>query len=883
MTSLGNRGWWAAVAIAVGSLMTGSALALQQVGTPQVSPTPLIVGAPQLVSVRSLVASDPALIRSSVNLVRRFPSGLVSVVSSLYDDGTHGDAVAGDGTYSAQVSLSIASAGIVEFAATAAYSNVVRRASSAYTNIPAIALVNLTAPANLSTLNSNRVNVAGNVNDPTTYVQVNGIPVNLTGTNFTAAIQLHEGNNTISAIASDFLGNHATASIQVTVDTTPPNVTIDTPRDGAVLSEPNATVTGLINDITVGTVGPNEAQVRVNGRSAVVANRTFLVANVPLVPGSNTLTAFGTDRAGNTNSYSINVFYNTSAANRIQIVSGNQQSGQIASLLPQPLVVRATDTNGNPCASKKVIFKVIQNDGLVTSAAATAHSLIVTSDVSGLAQVSFTLGTHAGVGNNQVSAGIVGFQGEAMFCASGSNSTPSLLVLDTGNNQVGVVGQPLAKPLGVAVVDTGFNRLPNVSVTFTVTAGGGSIEGQTHVTVTSDSNGRAVALLTLGQDAGNDNNQVQVNFPNNSGLPVTFVASGAVPGDPNETSISGVVLDNSDVPVPGARCRLVGYPNAVLSDTNGFFKIKPAPVGAQRLIVDGATVTRPGSWVWLQFDMFVIAGQDNTIGRPVRLLAMDIAHGMTIDATHGGTLTLPQVPGFSLTIQSNSVTFPDGSHSGLISVTVVHPDKMPDPPEFGQQPRFLVSIQPANALFNPPAPLCIPNVEGLLPGQKTEMYSYDHDMGQFVAIGTGTVSEDGSQICSDPGVGVVKAGWHCGGNPQQGGGAEQIGVTLNPQNLVFVVDNGALPSSKTISANGQPGPSGTPAYTWSSSGGITINPTQSQNGTATITPIRSGQSTLTVTYKCGSGQTASASANVVVVDIDTQTEATIPTNRKRNG
>ena len=42
------------------------------------------------------------------------------------------------------------------------------------------------------------------------------------------------------------------------------------------------------------------------------------------------------------------------------------------------------------------------------------------------------------------------------------------------------------------------------------------------------------------------------------------------------------------------------------------------------------------------------------------------------------------------------------------------------------------------------------------------MYSFDHDLEEFVAIGLGTVSADGSVIESNPGVGVVKAGWHCG-------------------------------------------------------------------------------------------------------------------------
>src|SRR5882757_8922767 len=94
---------------------------------------------------------------------------------------------------------------------------------------------------------------------------------------------------------------------------------------------------------------------------------------------------------------------------------------------------------------------------------------------------------------------------------------------------------------------------------------------------------------------------------------------------------------------------------------------------------------------------------------------------------------------------------------------------VPMVPGFGQQPRFIVTIQPSGALFGPPAPITLPNVDGLKPRSVTEMYSFDHDIGSFVAIGTGTVSDDGQVIRSNPGVGVLKAGWHCGGNPNAAG------------------------------------------------------------------------------------------------------------------
>src|SRR5262249_45586156 len=77
------------------------------------------------------------------------------------------------------------------------------------------------------------------------------------------------------------------------------------------------------------------------------------------------------------------------------------------------------------------------------------------------------------------------------------------------------------------------------------------------------------------------------------------------------------------------------------------------------------------------------------------------------------------------------------------------------------------------------------------------------------AIGTGTVSEDGAIIRSDPGVGVLKAGWHCGGNPNPTGSAgtcptcqKCVGTNCTPDNSQTPPQNSPTDCKKEVCASG---------------------------------------------------------------------------------
>lgn len=660
------------------------------------------------------------------------------------------------------------------------------------TYLPAPQLA-ITAPANLNVTNLTPTTVRGTVSDPAATVTINGIPAPLSGGSFAIPVPLVEGLNVLTAVATNASGVASTATAQVTLDTTPPRITIDSPTDGSTTTSDSVTVSGLANDVVVGTVNAQDVQVTVNGITAQVGNRTYAALSVPLVLGKNTIQAIAHDRAGNgtTTNITVNRVLATQPpqppigdaviTQSLAIVSGNNQAGTIGAQLSTPLMVSLIDSSNHPVVNQPVVFKVVGNNGTVASGGTNSTAVAVNTDAGGHAQASWTLGQRAGAGNNTVQVSSPLAVGPVTFIATGSNAAAASIVVDSGNEQIGVLGQPLPFPFVADVVDSGHNRVPGVPVTFTVKQGDGTLSGSNTQTVNTDSNGRAIVLLTLGTQIGNANNVVEATFPDNPGVPAAFAASARAPGDPAATTVSGVVLDNSNNPIPGVTIRLfqtnqgnnnnlpvqVGTP--VQTDAKGTFLIQSAPVGFFKLMADGTTATSSKTYPTLEYDIVTVAGNDNTVGMPIYLPALDQVNKLCVDETHGGTLTLPQVPGFALTVLPGSATFPGGSRQGCVTVTPVNGDKVPMSPGFGQQPRFIVTIQPVGTRFDPPAAMTLPNVDGLKPNAVTEMYSYDHDLGMFVAIGTGTVSADGSVIVSNPGVGVLKAGWHCGGDPNANG------------------------------------------------------------------------------------------------------------------
>ncbi len=120
------------------------------------------------------------------------------------------------------------------------------------------------------------------------------------------------------------------------------------------------------------------------------------------------------------------------------------------------------------------------------------------------------------------------FTGDGATLASGASDGtmllwnlephPRTLSRVPGRNQQGAAGTALARPFEVLVRDHG-DPLPGATVTFAVTAGGGTLSA---TTATTDADGRAATTLTLGPQPGTNTAEASV-----AGLePVTFTAVG---------------------------------------------------------------------------------------------------------------------------------------------------------------------------------------------------------------------------------------------------------------------------------------------------------------------------------------------------------------------
>ncbi|MCH7872695.1 MAG: Ig-like domain-containing protein [Planctomycetes bacterium] len=248
-----------------------------------------------------------------------------------------------------------------------------------------------------------------------------------------------------------------------------------------------------------------------------------------------------------------------------------------------------------------------------------------------------------------------------------------------------------------------------------------------------------------------------------------------------------------NVPIGGVTIRADGMPELfAVTDENGFFQLQNTPAPLFFVHVDGTTATSvgggaiPGGGFYPNvgkpfhssaghtvqismdnepFDIFLPLIADNSLVSLIPDQPTEIGlspEGKARLAELFPDLDPASFDALRLTIPANSLTNDDGTPGGMAGIFPVDSTRLPAPLGDGTVHAFDITIQTDGASnFDILAQICFPNVpdpvtgEVLPPGGKTGLVSFNHDTGRWEFRGLMTVSEDGTVVCPDEGVGIA--------------------------------------------------------------------------------------------------------------------------------
>ena len=190
----------------------------------------------------------------------------------------------------------------------------------------------------------------------------------------------------------------------------------------------------------------------------------------------------------------------------LEIYDGDDQSGPLNVQLRDALVVEVLDDDDNPVEGVRVGFDVIQGTGRLSPRSAR-------SDESGFAETNFT---PTSAGEIIVRARVTDVD-EVEFTVTAGDPPESITIV-SGDNQAGNPDSRLGNPLVVEVRDEDGDPIEGIRVTFSVTAGGGTLSAET---ATTNAQGQAQTRLTLGSERAINSVEASVRGVD----PVTFNTS----------------------------------------------------------------------------------------------------------------------------------------------------------------------------------------------------------------------------------------------------------------------------------------------------------------------------------------------------------------------
>ena len=311
------------------------------------------------------------------------------------------------------------------------------------------------------------------------------------------------------------------------------------------------------------------------------------------------------------------------------------------------------------------------------------------------------------------------------------------------------------------------------------------------VTVSLDSTGLK-DLINRPIDADGDGVIGGVFTSSFNTLGITALSSTGVIG---RVVASQKASGGEDIPIEGAIITVDGQEETLraVTDANGNFTLSPAPGGSFFVHIDGREAK--GS-TFPDGDYYPFVGKkwssepgrsDNPAGDiddtkegggtgVIYLPLVKAGSLKPVSATETTEITAPplddpalnqMMQGVKLEVPPGSLFSDDGTSGGSVGIAPVAPDRLPSPLPEGLDLPLVITVQtdgPTN--FERPVPVTFPNLpdpqtgEQLAPGEKSALWSFNHDTGKWEIVGPMTVTEDGNYVTTDAGVGLLQPGWH---------------------------------------------------------------------------------------------------------------------------
>lgn len=225
--------------------------------------------------------------------------------------------------------------------------------------------------------------------------------------------------------------------------------------------------------------------------------------------------------------------------------------------------------------------------------------------------------------------------------------------------------------------------------------------------------------------------------------------------------VQGRVLSSTEEPLVGATVRV----GTVVTETapDGSFALYGIPLGPQILFVDGSTAAADGgSYPLFSIHLEVEPDSETIIERPIYLPFISAEDAVIVDPEANiqvRNTTDPKLAQAMVEVLSGTALLNRQPYSGALSITRVPTDRTPRslPPELN--PSILITMQPAGIDLAVPAPITLPNVDRHPAGAILNLWSLDHETGEFFVAGVGKVSADGRTVETIQG-GVRGSSWH---------------------------------------------------------------------------------------------------------------------------